>query len=133
MFLEDTCTCPILGPLVPLFWISSDISSALQSQSGSCLIHFCGGACNVHSLRFTSGATPANLLMASTKLITLLMFVSADVGIGLGSNKQPSAQKTNALSLDLWYVYSRTQRTEGGGAGVIPSATIKEGMGRGRG
>ena len=31
--------CPILGPLVPLFWISSDVSSGFQSQSGFCLIH----------------------------------------------------------------------------------------------
>ena len=38
MFLADTYTCPILGPLVPLFWISSAISSGLQSQSGFCLI-----------------------------------------------------------------------------------------------
>ena len=39
-----------LGPLVPLFWISGDVSSGFQSQSGFCLIHyFCGGKCNVHS------------------------------------------------------------------------------------
>ena len=34
-FLADTC--PFLGPLVPLFWISGDVSSGFQSQSG-CLI-----------------------------------------------------------------------------------------------
>ena len=38
-FLSDTFTCPILGPLVPLFWISGDVSSGFQSQSGFCLIH----------------------------------------------------------------------------------------------
>ena len=38
MFLADTYTCPILGVL--LFWISDDISSGFQSQSGFCLIHF---------------------------------------------------------------------------------------------
>ena len=27
-------------PLVPLFWISVNISSGFQSQSGFCLIHF---------------------------------------------------------------------------------------------
>ena len=27
-------TCPFLGPLVPLFWISGDVSSGFQSQSG---------------------------------------------------------------------------------------------------
>ena len=47
-----------LGPLVPLFWIYGDVSSGFQSQSGFCLIrYFCGGECNVHSPRFTSGAT----------------------------------------------------------------------------
>ena len=30
--------CPILGPLVPLFWISGDVSSGFQRQSGFCLI-----------------------------------------------------------------------------------------------
>ena len=59
-FLADTC--PFLGPLVPLFWISGDISSGFQSQSGFCLIrYFCGGECNIHSPRFTSGATLADL------------------------------------------------------------------------
>ena len=38
VFLSDTFTCPILGPLVPLFWISGDVSSGFRSQSGFCLI-----------------------------------------------------------------------------------------------
>ena len=29
-----------LGALVPLFWISGDVSSGFQCQSGFCLIHF---------------------------------------------------------------------------------------------
>ena len=33
----DTFTCPILGPLIPLFLISGEVSSELQSQSGSAL------------------------------------------------------------------------------------------------
>ena len=33
-------TCPFLGQLVPLFWISGDVSSGVQSQSGFCLICF---------------------------------------------------------------------------------------------
>ena len=37
-FLADTC--PFLGPLDPLFWISGDVSSGVQSQSGFCLIRF---------------------------------------------------------------------------------------------
>ena len=62
----DTLTCPILGPLVPLFWISGDVSSAFQSQSGLPYSH-CRGECNVCSLRSTSGATLADLLVASTQ------------------------------------------------------------------
>ena len=57
-----------LGPLVTLFWISGDVSSGFQSQSGFCLIcYFCRGECNVHSPRFTSGATLADLLAASVQ------------------------------------------------------------------
>ena len=37
-YLSDTFTFPILRPLVPLFWISGDVSSGFQSQSGFCLI-----------------------------------------------------------------------------------------------
>ena len=36
--LADTFTCPFLGPLVPLFWISGELPSGFQSQSGFCLI-----------------------------------------------------------------------------------------------
>ena len=60
-FLADTC--PFLGPLVPLFWISGDVSFGFQSQSGLPYSH-CGGECNVHSPRSTSGATLADLLVA---------------------------------------------------------------------
>ena len=56
IFLADIYTCPILGPLVPLFWISGDVSSGFQSQSGLPYSH-CGGECDVRSLRSTSGAT----------------------------------------------------------------------------
>ena len=58
-FLADTC--PFLVPLVPLFWISGDISSGFQSQSGLPYLH-CGGERNVYSPRSTSGATLADLL-----------------------------------------------------------------------
>ena len=37
--MSDTFTCPIVGPLVPLFWISGNVSSGFQSQSGFCFIH----------------------------------------------------------------------------------------------
>ena len=39
----------IFGPLVPLFWISGDVSSGIQSQSGLPYSH-CGGECNVMSV-----------------------------------------------------------------------------------
>ena len=54
-------------PLIPLFWTSGDVSSGFQSQSRFCLIHtWQRHTSNItHSLRFTSGATPADLLAAS--------------------------------------------------------------------
>ena len=58
-FLADTC--PFLGPLLPLFWISGDVSSGFQSQSGLPYSH-CRGERNVRSPRSTSGATLADLL-----------------------------------------------------------------------
>ena len=56
-----------VGSLIPLFWTSGDVSSGFQSQSGFYLIHtWRRHMSNVtHSLRFTSGATPADLLAAS--------------------------------------------------------------------
>ena len=56
-----------VGLLIPLFWTSGDVSSGFQSQSGFCLIHtWRRRTSNItHSLRFTSGATPADLLVAS--------------------------------------------------------------------
>ena len=50
----------------PCLWISGDVSSGFQRQSGVCLIcMFSGCKCNLHSPRSTSGATPVNLLAAS--------------------------------------------------------------------
>ena len=99
IFCRDTFTCPILGPLVTLFWISGDISSGFQSQSGFCLIrYFCGGECNVHTPRFTSGATLADLLAAGAQQVTS-PHACAEVGLRLVSNVQSHEQKTNALPL----------------------------------
>ena len=87
------------GPLVPLFWISGDVSSGFQSQSGFCLIrNFCRGECNVHSPRFTSGATLADLLVASMQPVTSPL-ACAEVGLGSDLNVKPHGQKTNALPL----------------------------------
>ena len=54
------------GHWYPCFWISGDVSSGFQSQSGLPYSH-CGGECNVRSLRSTSGATLANLLAAGVQ------------------------------------------------------------------
>ena len=56
-FLADTC--PFLGPLVPLFWISGDVFSGFQSQSGLPYSRS-GGKLNGCSPRSTSGATLAS-------------------------------------------------------------------------
>ena len=93
-FLADTCL--ILGPLVPLFWISGDVSSGFQSQSGFCLIcYFCGGECNVHSPRFTSGATLADLLAAGVQPVTS-PHASAEMRLGSNLNEQSPGKKTKA-------------------------------------
>ena len=47
-------------PLVPMFWISGDISSGFQSQNGLHYLHHRGN-CNVCSLRSTSCATPTDI------------------------------------------------------------------------
>ena len=39
LFCRTHSHVQFLGPLVPLFWISGDISSGFQSQNGFCLIH----------------------------------------------------------------------------------------------
>ena len=36
-FLEGTC--PFMGPLIPLFWTSGDVSSGFQYQSGQSYSH----------------------------------------------------------------------------------------------
>ena len=88
-----------LGTLVPLFWISGDVSAGFQSPEYVLPYSlFCGFKCYVHSLRSTSAATHANLLMASTQPVTSL-HACAEVGLGLDSNGQSLRQKTNALPL----------------------------------
>ena len=36
-FLVDTC--PFIGPLIPLFWTSGDVSCGFQSHSGQPYLH----------------------------------------------------------------------------------------------
>ena len=66
-------TCPFLGPLIPLFRTSSDISSGFQSQSGFCLIRtlrrctwymfpgihlWCATSASVHSWHSSQSLSP---------------------------------------------------------------------------
>ena len=53
-----------LGPLVPLFWTSGDVSYGFQSQSGQSYSYL-AGVCVTHYPRFTSGVTSADLSAAS--------------------------------------------------------------------
>ena len=55
---------PFCGPLISLFWTSGDICSGFQNQSGSSTLRASLLLCNRFP-RFTSGATPADLLAAS--------------------------------------------------------------------
>ena len=52
-----------MGPLIPLFWTSGDISSGFQRQIGQPYSHLTEAF--TYCLRFTSDATPADLLEAS--------------------------------------------------------------------
>ena len=55
----------LLEPLVTSFWISGDVSSGVSKPEWVLNYSHCGGEFNVHPLRTTSGATPANLLIDS--------------------------------------------------------------------
>ena len=74
----------------------------LQNGPLSCFVclirYFCGGECNVHSPRFTSGATLADLLAAGMQPVTS-PHACAEVGFGSDSNMRPHEQKTNTLPL----------------------------------
>ena len=77
--------CPPLGggALVPLFGFLLASSLGFKARVGSALLAFCGGKCNVHSLRSTSGATPAKLLATSITASHLPTCISRD-GTWLG-------------------------------------------------
>ena len=93
-FLADRC--PFWGPLVPLFWISGDVSSRFQSQSGFCLICF---SANVIYIPWDSPLVlhmPTSLWLASQVTSPHAL---AEVGLGSDLNGQSPWQKTNALPL----------------------------------
>ena len=69
-----------MGPLIPLFWTSGDITSGFQRQSAA-LFTLGRGVHDIHSLRFTSGVTHLLLYNASIAASHLPhMRVSAEVG-----------------------------------------------------
>ena len=53
-----------MGPLIPLFWTSTDVCPGVQRHGGSPCLHALLLACN-RSLRFTFGVTLADLLAPS--------------------------------------------------------------------
>ena len=69
-----------------------------KARVGCALFAFCGGKCNVHSLRSPSGATHADFLVAGAQPVTS-PHACAEVGLGSDSNGQSPGQKTNALPL----------------------------------
>ena len=102
-FLTDTCPFCFLGPLVPLFWISGDVSSGFQSQSGFCLICFFAEA-NVMCIPWD----PPLVLHVLTSWWPAAQPVtsphaSAEVGLGLGLNGQSLGQKKNDLPLCQYF------------------------------
>ena len=70
----------LVGPLIPLFWTSGDVSW-FQSQSGQPFSCLGEGVCVSHLLQFTSCVTPANLLAA---IMTAEPFSFMYLWVGIG-------------------------------------------------
>ena len=62
IILADLYTRPILGPLVPLFWISGDVSSGFQSQNGLPYLHSRGK----HNVMYSPWDPPLVLLLPTS-------------------------------------------------------------------
>ena len=87
------------GHWYPCFGFLVTSPLGFKARVGSALFAiFCGGECNVHSPRFTSSATLADLLAAGAQPVTS-PHACAEVALGSDSNRQSSRQKTNALPL----------------------------------
>ena len=82
-----------MGPLIPLFWTSGDICPGFQSQGEP--LALCAPS-PVHNgfLRFTSGATPADLLRASIAAGHVSYMHVAEVGCGDGLGDLPQCKQT---------------------------------------
>ena len=134
--MEDTIV-HFVEPLIPLFWISGEVFPGFQSQGGfPCL----RASSPVHSrfLRFTSGATPADLLSTSivAKPFDPCTCVQAFVGLESSTASQYVTRQTfSRLSYTLFQklskFYSFNQNNHGhpshvfvcpqGGGGWLPS------------
>ena len=87
------------GHWYPYFGFLVTSPLGFKARVGSSLFAiFCGGECNVHSPRVTSGATLANLLAAGAQPVTS-PHACAEVELGSVSNVRSHEQKTNALPL----------------------------------
>ena len=69
-----------VGPLIPLFCTSGNVSPGFQSQGGSPFLYALLPICN-RILRFTSGVTPVDLLVAS---MTVELFQSIYLQTSIG-------------------------------------------------
>ena len=67
-FLADTHFL-FWGHWYPCFGFLVTSPLGFKARVGSALFAFCAGECNVHSQRSTSGATLADLLVASMQLV----------------------------------------------------------------
>ena len=83
------------GHWYPCFGFLVTSPLGFKARVGSALFTiFCGGECNVHSPRFTSGATLADLLAAGAQPVTS-PHACAEVGLGSVSNVRSHKQKRN--------------------------------------
>ena len=80
----------LVGLLIPLFWISGEICPGFYTQGGSPCLLALSLACN-RIIRFTYGATPADLLTAN---MAAKLFSSTYLQTSIGG----------AQDLDLSYV-----------------------------
>ena len=84
-----------MGPLIPLFRTSGDVCPGFQSQGGlACML-----SCLALFLRYTSGATPADLLMASmvAKPLWPTYLQPSDVSTSIGGVEVGAAARTYGL------------------------------------
>ena len=84
-------TCPFWGHWYPCFGFLVTSPLGFNVRVGSASFTFCGGKCNIHSPRSTSGATLADLLVASVQPVTS-PHACAEVGLGSDSNGQSPGQ-----------------------------------------